>query len=105
MSQEYNQSLSAVDLVHGVQYVMTLEYRDYLANVKETAFSPESVMTFDTFTEAVSVSAPPDQYTFKEAFVLSFNLPEDASAGTVKLVLEGLVAAKIILAIAKLPSR
>ena len=82
------QSVSpAVDLVHGVRYVMTIEYRDYLANAKVSTFSPESVITFDTYTEAVIVSAPPGQYTFKERFILSFSLPEDASAGTVKLLL------------------
>ena len=75
----------AVDLVHGVQYVMKVEYRDYLANSRAEMFSAESVMTFDTFTEPIFILSPTTGNTFREAFPLQFQLSERATENTVKI--------------------
>ena len=76
----------AQDLVHGEQYVLKVLAKDFLGNAEAQTFS--GALEFDTFTEAPTLVQPKANFRFKELFQVEFQLPEEAAAGTVKLIFE-----------------
>lgn len=76
---------TARDLIHGTSYSVVLSYQDAVGN--PVASDTHANVVIDLQTESPVIVSPTDGSRFKEAFAYSFQLPETAEAGTVKLVL------------------
>ena len=76
---------SAQDLVHGTTYSAALSYEDAVGNAASS--DTHANVVIDLQTESPVIVSPTDGSRFKEAFSYSFQLPETAEAGTVKLIL------------------
>ena len=75
----------AEDLVHGVKYIFTVQYRDHLGN--DQADDESSNVLFDTFTITPTFSLPAASSYVRVDWPLSFTLPEPALAGSVTLLI------------------
>ena len=78
----------ATDLVHDVVYDFSLSYQDQRQNTAATASAAS--ITFDVVTAQPTLHAPLGGSYIKPAFGLSFTLPEAATPGTVKVVINPL---------------
>lgn len=70
-------------LLNGVVYSVKIEYQDYLGNA--VANATNTSFTYDNVTATPTLTAPANNSTDNSALNISFNLPETASSGTVKM--------------------
>ena len=73
----------AIDLIDGITYMIAMNMKDIVDN--EEASSPTVVIVFDTFTRTPTLQSILPDFPIKVAFQITFELPEEALPGSVKL--------------------
>ena len=83
----------ATSLVDGAMYDVTMEYQDGAGN--PVGSSTQANVTFDTTTLPPILTKPQARSYIKADFDVTFTLPEDAEAGSVKLLIEPLAQGEV----------